>query len=135
MPPSLRTIITFSYNVVNIWVSTAEISRSIRALKGKNSVPSRGTSPKPSHAKRRKPGKRLFTSSANGRGERLTQGGHVRLTLSRRTGSGRPRSPSMLYDFFYSDPGSLAQFAAFRDYVNLRRHGSRLPDPVKQNTG
>jgi hypothetical protein len=36
--PSLEKFITFLYNVVIIWVSTAEISRSVRALKGKNSL-------------------------------------------------------------------------------------------------
>jgi hypothetical protein len=34
-----------------------------------------------------------------------------------------------------SDPGSLARLSPFRDYVNLRRHGNSLPDPVERNTG
>jgi hypothetical protein len=34
-----------------------------------------------------------------------------------------------------SDPGPLARLSPFRDYVNLRRHGNRLPDSVERNTG
>jgi hypothetical protein len=58
-------------------MSIGVISRNIRAQKQKNSGRSRGRSPTPSHAKRRKPAKRLFTfvfvsnSLANGRSERI----------------------------------------------------------------
>ena len=53
-------IITFLYTVVSYWMSIGLISRNIRALKRRNSVYSCDGSPRPLHAKRSKPAKRLF---------------------------------------------------------------------------
>ena len=58
--PLVRILITFLYNVVIIWVSTAEISRSLRALMGKISEPSRGTSPRSSAPQKEEARKKTF---------------------------------------------------------------------------
>jgi len=150
--PLFRIIITFLYTVVIIWVSIGENSRNIRAQKRKISISSRRRSPRPSHAKRRKACcKKTFhfrlrlqiIGKPTPRAEHYLRCSLVicarlpyEIDASREEPvavvQGRRRR---FTDFFYSDPGYLARLSALSDYVNLGRHGSRLPDMAKRNTG
>jgi hypothetical protein len=78
--PLFRKIITFLYNVVIIWVSTTEISRSVRALKRKNSL-LRAVHRQNRRAPKEEAGKRLSLLRQMDAASILPQSCHVRLTL------------------------------------------------------